>query len=189
MIRVEKHIVVDGQTLKLSAEGGSAKEALAIIEREADDLGAAPSGPNGVAPAAVASGKRARRTKAEMEAARAAAGAFQASDQSAQQPASAFDDSVPPMPEPEKSVTFAPPVETPPPPIADPLEPIREQIDQVVKATIAIKPEWNDAVIAAYRTVAGRFGGDIWKMDENQLQQVLTGVTGYRDRVKQAVGK
>lgn len=68
MIRVAKVFVVDGVEINVSAEGGSAREALAIVEGEAESLGAAPRG-NG-APAT-----RTRRTKAELEAAKSAASA------------------------------------------------------------------------------------------------------------------
>lgn len=68
MIRVSKLIVVDGEELNVSAEGGSAKEALAMVDHEAEALGAAPR----AAALAKNGATRTRRTKAELEAARAA---------------------------------------------------------------------------------------------------------------------
>lgn len=67
MIRISKIYLVDGEEVNVSAEGGSAKEALAIIEQEAETLGPAPR-----AKAPGPAGTRARRTKAEMDAAKAA---------------------------------------------------------------------------------------------------------------------
>jgi len=64
-IRISKICLVDGVEINVSAEGGSAKEALSYVENACDELGAAPGG--------VAATKRSRRTKAEMEAARTAA--------------------------------------------------------------------------------------------------------------------
>ena len=66
-IRISKIYVVDGEEVNVSAEGGSAKEALAIVEQEAEALGPAPR-----AKAAGPAGTRVRRTKAELEAAKAA---------------------------------------------------------------------------------------------------------------------
>lgn len=68
-IRISKIYVVDGEEVNVSAEGGSAKEAFAIIEQEAETLGPAPR-----AKAAGPAGTRTRRTKAELDAARVAAG-------------------------------------------------------------------------------------------------------------------
>jgi len=65
---LSKIVVVDGVEISVSAEGGSAKEALSIIDAAAEELGAAPAPPEG---AAKGEGRR-RRTKAEMDAARAA---------------------------------------------------------------------------------------------------------------------
>src|SRR5579871_2818812 len=69
MIKVSKSFVVDGVDIYIQAEGGSAKEALAIVEAAGEELGAAP--PDDTAKGA----KRPRRTKAEMDAAKAAAAA------------------------------------------------------------------------------------------------------------------
>lgn len=66
-IRISKIYVVDGEEVNVSVEGGSAKEALATIEQEAETLGPAPRA-RAVGPA----GTRTRRTKAEMDAAKAA---------------------------------------------------------------------------------------------------------------------
>ena len=67
-IRISKIFVVDGEEINVSAEGGSAKEALAIIEQEAETLGPAPRGAGNGGLAKT----RTRRTKAELEAAKAA---------------------------------------------------------------------------------------------------------------------
>lgn len=69
-VRVAKVVVVDGVDVNISAEGGSAAEALAIVEREAEDIGAAP---DAGATNGAAKGSRKRRTRAEMDAARAGA--------------------------------------------------------------------------------------------------------------------
>lgn len=67
MIRISKICLVDGVEINISAEGGSAKEALSYVENACDELGAAPGG------VPTSGAKRTRRTKAEMEAARTAA--------------------------------------------------------------------------------------------------------------------
>jgi len=99
---LSKIVVVDGVEISVSAEGGSAKEALSIIDAAAEELGAAPAPPEG---AAKGEGRK-RRTKAEMDAARAALGG-PANASSTQQN--------PPLPGPaEPARVFAPPAQARP---------------------------------------------------------------------------
>jgi hypothetical protein len=69
MIRIAKVVVIDGAEYQISSEAIDAQTALAAVLAAANTLGAAPD----AAAAAQAGGKRPRRTKAEMDAARAAA--------------------------------------------------------------------------------------------------------------------
>src|SRR5208283_5006762 len=96
----------------------------------------------------------------------------------------------PPLPQGERSVTIdAPSFEAPPPDLApSPEELLREEINAVLKDTIALKPEWKDAVLSAFHRAASPFGGDIFAMGLEGLKSTLTGVKGYQARVQEAVG-
>ena len=210
MIRISKIFVVDGEEINVSAEGGSAKEALAIVEQEAETLGPAPrAGNGGIAKT------RARRTKAELEAARAAQeAAVTASHNPTTEPTRvfqpttepAFHSGIPttgipsgpasfapgaPAPQEAKSVAFegGPPVDapSPPPPPDSEEDTLREKINAVMKETIDLHPAWRDAVIAAMHRAAEKHGGDIFRMAAEPLRDVLKGVEEYQRKVREAL--
>ena len=215
MIRIAKEAVVDGVTYQISAEGGSAKEALSIVDAAAEELGAAPAGAAPRAP-----GARGRRSKAEMEAARAAAAGVTPIEQHieatpaspplpgpmppaapahvfgppsgsefATQPTVVWADA-PVVPQVGKTVGFdgppPPPPEAPPPKSVE--ETLREEIDATMARTIAMKPEWREAVVRAMHTAAAAHGGDIFHMGEVGLRHVVTATLAYEHRVKAAIG-
>lgn len=238
MIRVAKIVVVDGAEVQVSAEHESPQTALLAVNAAASALGAAPEAPS--------SGKKPpnRRSKAEMDAARAAAAAPAIDRQDggsppalgappadgrvvgtdyAEPPASSV---LPgPLPPPEPLRAFAPPADQvathaapamwgpeppvpqvgkqvafdgPPPPLPDASPPpppamtveegLREQIDQTMKRTIDLKPEWRQSVIDAMHHAAGPLGGDIFKMAEAPLRDVLRAVETYEQRVRTTLG-
>ena len=167
---LSKIVVVDGVEISVSAEGGSAKEALSIIDAAAEELGAAPAPAEG---AGKGEGRK-RRTKAEMDAARAALAPAAAPGVSPlsgpAEPARVFappaqtrpetrtEDVVwgeaPALPQEARTVGFEPPpaapafeppppvFDAPPPPVKTMEETLREQIDSEMRATIALQPAW-----------------------------------------------
>lgn len=219
-VRVRKVVVVDGAEISIEAEGGSAKEALAAVEHEAEELGAAPS--NG----AVA-GSRKRRTKAELEAAKTAADSPAPYSGPPDQPAMALPplpqgggapfagptinhppgqvvteggeavrfSSDPPAPPSEgKSVAFAGPppsvgASLPPPPAFQPPseeQDLRAKIDAAVERTIALRPEWRDAVLGNLANAVRPHGGSLSTMSSDVLRAVLRDVEAYEARVVEA---
>jgi hypothetical protein len=195
MIQVSKKIIVDGEPIIVTADGGSWAEALSLVEAAAEELGAAP-----VASAAAEGGpkKRGRRTKAEMEAAKAAAAAAgaglppHANGQAPllpPGPATVFGPGVhfapeDPAPIGERSVGFdgPPDFETSPPPIeqADPFQQIKEQIAQEVGEQVRIAPEWEGAICTMRDKALVEHPSD--------LQLALGDIRRYGDRVRQAKG-
>ena len=215
---LSKIVVVDGVEISVSAEGGSAKEALSIIDAAAEELGAAPAPPEG---AAKGEGRR-RRTKAEMDAARAAlaaAGGVERPDPRLPDPAEPARVFAPPaqarpetrtgdagwsgapaLPQEARSVGFEPPpagapaFEAPPPSFeAPPVKTIEqdlcEEIDAELKATIALKPEWSEHVYRAFEAAKLPFGVVIANMSAANLQTVLDGVLTYQHKVKEAIAR
>lgn len=207
MIRVAREAVVDGVTYQVSAESDHVESAFHLVGAACDRLGAAPSGK-----ASGATGGVKRRTKAEMEAAKAAAaspsqGAPLLGIPPGVEPMRVFDspaafqpsqqvvwDDAPPVPQDGKTVAFdGPPPPLPealaPPPVASP--PVKsettllcEEIDKTMSGTIALNPAWRDYVVQAYHKATSPHGGDIFAMGAAQLREVLRGVQDYDVRVR-----
>ena len=177
MIAISKIVKVDGEDVNITCEGVSAREALELCDAAAEELGAAPP-----SEAPAGSKKRGRRTKAEMDAARAAAasagapagpdptlpGIMPAPAQVFAPPMTGaqaeavlstaqFTDA-PPLPQGPKTVEFAPPpFEVPGPPPIDPRDELADRIIATINATTGLAPEWSSYIDANYaKACAGR---------------------------------
>lgn len=210
---LSKIVVVDGVEISVSAEGGSAKEALSIIDAAAEELGAAPAPAEG---AGKGEGRK-RRTKVEMDAARAALAPAAAPGGAAlpgpAEPARVFappaslrpetrtEDVVwsdaPALPQEARSVGFEPPpagapaFEPPPPSFEAPVPSLednyRRLIADAVTATIALEPAWEKTVRDSLAAAVATHGGNLATMTGDNLALVHGKVTAYHKRVEDAV--
>lgn len=206
-IRVSRILTIDAIPYEVSVEAGSVKEALGFLEHIADDAGAAPE------PAAKAPGKRGRRTKAEMEAAKAsaatagqAAPAEQISQPSQQQELGhVFGPPNGHAQTPEAPVGFvqgplqdfaahavglapAPQIEAPAPPTIDIVTGLRNDVRREYDAILARVPAmWRDPVNGAFTALVAKQGASFEALSSDSLRTLLTDLQQYGQRCDEAL--
>ncbi len=199
---------IDGILTEITASGGSAKEALAIVIDAADELGAAPAGiPGAAAESAKPADKRVRRTKAEIEADEAKARAantppalpptlppmnqvfppegqpplpFPAPGMAPTAPAVALS-SAPPAPLGQHSVTLSAPPAPAAPPIMSLEEIARAELSSAITKLYGSVPQgWMPSVQGNVKSFLDANGGDVNAMTAAQAKAAEALVAGYQ---------